>query len=98
MKRGREREGRRASRTVRTGEGAVVVLRGVGGMRMRLECEGPRPRRPEKEGSLVKEGETWVACSMGREGRRRVVPTGGQGVSDESRGVGEGDVRVTSSR
>lgn len=55
----------------------MVVLRGVGGMRMRLECEGPRPRRPEKEGSLVKEGETWVACSMGREGRRRVVPTGG---------------------
>lgn len=62
----------------------MVVLRGVGGMRMRLECEGPRPRRPEKEGSLVKEGETWVACSMGREGRRRVGPTGG--VSDEKEG------------
>lgn len=53
-------------------------------MRMRLEYEGPRPRRPEKEGSLVKEGETWVACSMGREGRRRVGPTGG--VSDEKEG------------
>jgi len=61
---------------VSIGEGEVV-LRGVGGARMRLECEGPRPRRPEKEGSVAKEGDTWVACSMGREGRWRVVPTGG---------------------